>query len=213
MRTLPLVGLILGLSGCSGDNIGITGYSMDDFFPFDGVRTWTFQNEDEIYEVRATLSPDHEAAPDEESIQVYTIDYAIVCPEDGECTEGPWRISQLRMSSDGTYGTFIYGMTDGSGEHSYDPPIGLTGRDGIVGDVISTETAGTSFDSEFAEIGACPDLPISDTWEDCVRFEVTGGDHPLHGTYYAIKGWNLVGFQFNDDASLWRLSAATYEDE
>jgi hypothetical protein len=217
------VGLMV-LVGCEPTPPTYNGFVMEDFFPFDGDRTWEFVNDDPTlsYHVIATLDPVFEAA-ENGAQHIYTINYTIECfAEDPSCVTGdPFRVRAIRMSSDQSFGTLIHSVdfTD-TGIETFDPKIELTGKNGKPGDVWTTDTAGFTFASRFDHKADC-DVPYTDQWTDCVTILVDGdgtdnvanveGGHPLFGEWTAVTGYNVIQFQWRDDPQPWRLLSQSWE--
>lgn len=213
--------LLLTMLACSGGtDFTYSGYPMDDFFPFDGERTWTFRSEDEtvVNTVVATLNPTAENP--ETGLFVYAMDYTLGCradAEEGTCTAGdPFRISQIRWSADQSRGTLIHSFTEDGTTTNFSPPLVITEDQGVPDEQWVTETDQGTFTSTFDQIGDCPVMMDVD-WDECVRILVdddgdpaTPGTHPMHGVWYAVAGFNVIAFQLNDDAALWQLSNATH---
>jgi hypothetical protein len=233
MRARLLLALsVAALPGCPGGTpnpVGYEGYSMEDFFPFDGQRSWTFVNADASVPNRVvvTLDPAYEEASS--GALVYTISYGIECPSDSEddsgleepdaCAEGPWRVRSVKWSSDSTLGTLIHAIdTESTGEVAFDPAIQVTDDRGQLDALETTETGGATWYSRFTEVTDCPVL-FTDEWDQCVNIHLdddndatTPGTHPIHGDYYAVAGWNVVAFQLTNDSDRWELLSTTYEE-
>jgi len=87
---LRLVALLLLPACAPARGNSYDGYFMHQFFPFDGQRTWIFQNDDATvpYLVIATLDPEPPAIG-ECAVEVHTIDSAIGCFVRRECRRRP----------------------------------------------------------------------------------------------------------------------------
>lgn len=216
---------LLALAACNtGDGFSYSGYRMDDFFPFDGSRSWTFTNADASVEntVVATLGSEPEVP--EEGLYIYSVDYALGCPDGGAdtdtdaCTaDGPFRISNIGWSSDTSRGVLIHAFADAAGTTtSFDPPLTVAAKQGVVGDQWTSTTSAGTFVSTFAQIGPCPVLMAVD-WEDCIRVHIdddgdesTPVSHALHGDWYAVASFNVIAFQLTGDTGRWELSNTTF---
>lgn len=217
---------LLALAACTGgDQFTYSGYPMDDFFPFDGQRTWTFTNADASVAntVVATLNSEPEVPS--EGLFVFSVDYALGCAEEGTDTDtaactgdgDPFRISNIRWSSDTGRGVLIHSFADAAGTTTtFEPPITLADNRGGVSDSWSSTTSDGTYVSTFASIGACPVIMTVD-WTDCVRMhldddgdEATPVSKPLHGDWYAVAGFNVIGFQLTGDTGRWELSNTTF---
>jgi len=215
MRAVLALVVLVGCTGGPGDQYQYDGYPMDDFFPFDGNRSWTFTNTDTTvpYELVATLDPEYATA--EDGSHVFTITYDQSCQGADGCVDGPWRFHSIQWSSDGADGTFIHSYSsDADGDVTFDPPLQLTSDMGVPGDVVTTtETDGTVYNAEFKQIANCP-IAMSVTWEDCANIVVTDGDGnqtmPMTGDLWAVKGYNVIALQLMGDSGQWQLSDTVF---
>ena len=218
MRTAMAALAVLVLAGCGNGANPYTydGFTMSTFFPFDGQRDWTFLQEDVVHQLVATLNPEFEIV---NSMRVYDVDYALVCPAGVDnCEPAEHAISKLRWSSDAGTGTFIHAMIGTAGEQVFDPPVALTADRGKKGDLVTTETGGTTFTAKFDGIVSCP-IRYTDDWAQCANIVLddddnreTVGSHPLHGDWFAVAGYNVVAMQLLGDTAQWQLNDATYEE-
>jgi hypothetical protein len=207
--------------GCEAAPPTYTGFNMDDFFPFDGERTWEYVNDDPTiaYHVKAALDSEPQVL-EGNAQRAYTINYTIECfAADPSCVEGdPFRVRALTISSDLSFGTMIHSvdMTE-TGIEAFDPTVALTGPKGKVTDVWETDSGGVSWVSTFTMLTDC-EVPYTDEWTNCITLDVDDdGDsatppsaHPLHGTWIAVPGYNVVAFQWRDDPMPWRLLNQSY---
>ena len=209
------------VAGCEPSNTqyGYDGYAMADFFPFDGERTWTFVQEGVEHHLEAKLNTAF-ATVEGDNTRIYDVDYSLVCPEGSEetCTPAAHRFSKIRWSAGSGDGALIHGIVGENGEQTFDPPIALTDDRGSIGSVVTTETGGATFIGRFDDIVPCP-ISYTDEWEQCIKVRLdddddaaTPGNHPLHGDYYAVAGYNIVAMQLTDDAALWELYDTTYAE-
>ena len=187
---------------------------MDDFFPFDGARTWEYVSTDVSvpYKLIATLDSAFEEV---DGKKVYTVDYTYDCldPKGKDCPDAGF-VRAVRWSSSASGGVLLHSFEDISGRTNYDPPIALTSSRMIVGDVVSTETDGVSYTSTFDVIvSECP-IQWVDTWSDCPKLTLDdgGAGAPLAGVYYAIGGYNVVAMELTGDTGQWQLLYATYAE-
>lgn len=210
--------VLLFAAGCSGgDGYAYSGYTMSNFFPFDGERTWTFQSEDpnETSTVVATLNSTPEVIDDGQT-SIFDVNYTMGCLDDAVgCTPGDWRLKTIRWSSSSGEGVQIHGFDDGSGLVAFNPPIALTGKDGVPDDVWTTETDAGTFVSTFDQIGDCPVYMAVD-WDQCIKLSLdddgdpaTPGTHALHGDYYAVASFNVIAILGADDDAMWKLLDTT----
>jgi hypothetical protein len=214
---------LLALVACTGgDQFTYSGYPMPDFFNFDGERTWTFTNADPTVANTVFATLNSEPEPLDSGPFVYTIDYTLGCGEDDTDTEAcgagdPFRISQIRWSADNSRGILIHSFNDAAGTTTeFDPPILMAEERGAVADVWTTTTTGGTYMSTFDQIGPCPVIMAVD-WDECVLLrldddgdETTPPTQPLHGDWYAVAGFNVIGFQLTGDAQRWELSNTTF---
>ena len=148
---LPWV-VLMGAAGCTGDdNFTYKGYVMEDFFPFDGNRSWEFINSDLTipYKIFAELRPGSEPALDDR-VDVFTIDYDTVCLGGAECDESMegW-LRSVGWSSDQDFGTLMHGWdSPGTGPIAFENPIGITDDTMEVNDVVDTTTDGVHLERE-----------------------------------------------------------------
>jgi hypothetical protein len=206
-------------AGCDPGNTqyGYEGYAMADFFPFDGERSWTFSQDGGTQQLQALLNPEFEQS-EADSTRIFTVAYSRTCPEGLEetCVPEEHPISSIRWSASSGDGVRVHGIAGEGGEQSFDPPIAFTDNRGSIGNVVSTVTGGATFTAHFEDIVSCP-INYTDNWEQCVKIVVdddddatTPGNHPLHGEYYAVAGYNVVAMQLRDDSALWKLTNTTY---
>lgn len=209
MRLAPLV---LLLAACDNP-ITYGGYQMEQYFPFDGERTWEFVNTDTTlgYKLKATL----DSTPTMEGAQeVYSVTYETLCVGDDTtgCTD-TW-LRDVLWSSDGIEGTFIWGYDTASGTTTYDPPLQITETDQLANSVVTTQTNGATYSVTFHGITNCPVVWTTE-WENrCAQFTIDdgGAGDELAGDLWAITQYNVVGLQLADDPGTWQLSYATYQE-
>lgn len=203
-----------GVAGCGGGGYQYAGYSMDDFFPFDGARTWEYVNTDVAvpYKLIATLD---NAFEDVDGKKVHTVDYSYECldPKGKDCPDAGF-VRAVRWSSNASSGVLLHSFEDISGRTNYDPPIALTSSRMVVGDSVETQTGGVTYTSTFDVIvSECP-IQWVDTWTGCPKITLDdgGAEAPLAGEYYAIGGYNVVAMELTGDTGQWQLLYATYAD-
>ena len=215
MRTLGLVILALGVAGCDS-TVTVSGFQMEQYFPFDGNRTWEFVSSDTSLDYRlvATLDPAFTAA-EEGVTRIYGVSYHKTW--EGEDASEPEWVRDVLWSSDGTFGTRIWGIDTPAGTTSYDPPIQLTDNEQLAGTTETTTTGGVTFTSTFLGNEQCPVLWTEDWGNDCIRLSLDDGGTgtEIAGDYWAITQFNVVGMQVGADTGVWQLSwtEVTYDDE
>lgn len=202
--------LALGLPlfmGCV-DNVGIQGLNMSDYFPFDGQRQWEYIQDDITltYVLIATLSPDEETV---DGKRVFTVDYEKRClSNDPECPDGEW-VRSLRLSSDSIDGTLFYSVDTPEGETTFDPPLKFTEGRMLIGDSVSTETAGSNWTATLENVEQCP-VRWDVDWPDCVHIVLEGpSSSPLVGDWWAVTNFNIVSFDIGGEGH-WQLKDAEY---
>ncbi len=214
MRSLvPVLGS-LALSACGGSSVTYSGYSMSNYFPFDGSsRTWEFVSTDTTipHKLVATLATP--GTPSADGAMVFEVDYETQCVQaDAEGCVDAW-VRTLAWSSDGTRGTLLHSLETADGLTAFDPPIALTDDTMLVGDSVQTTTGGTTWTATFEGLDACPVVWTSEWGNQCIHLTLDDGGlgSELAGDYWAITQYNLVGFQLADDSGVWQLSNATFE--
>lgn len=216
MRVLVLPAVLLPallLAGCDS-SVGYVGYRMDEYFPFDGERTWEFTSTDTTlpYKLVATLDPEPET---EGGVEIFSIQYDRVCVSaDETCTDA--RVRTVRWSSDAIGGTRIWGYENDAGAVSFDPPVQLTLPQMVPSETATTQLDGVTWTSTFVGVEACP-VTWTSEWEDrCLHLHLDDGDGDatqgswLAGDYWAIVQYNVVGMALTEDTGTWQLSYATY---
>lgn len=198
------------LAGCSGGSTySYSGYVMENYFPFDGERTWEFVSTDTelTHKIVAELDPQPTTTGD--GIEIYTIDYDLQCLEDGPLCDGGEPLRSVKWSADQTRGVLIHGV----GNESYEPPITLAAPKMAVGDTVETETGGTLFTASFDQITDCP-VKWTDAWDECVWLHLDDGGAGVDvaGDYWAVTGYNVVAMQLTGDTGQWQLSYAVYDE-
>lgn len=211
-RNTGLLACALAVAGCDPPAPTYQGFVMATFFPFDGERWWMYTQEGTEDRLKATLDPVYDETAD--GARVYTVTYTIECPDDAadDCVADPYRISQIKWSSDDEVGVMIHGVSgEATGEVVFNPPIQLAGKYGKIDDTVTTETGGLTWVGTFQDRVDCA-VPYSAEFDDCVLIHLdddgdptTPGTHPLHGDYYAIAAWNVVAMQLTDDVDRWQL--------
>jgi hypothetical protein len=216
-----MLGSLIGLGGCGGgltDPIGFGGFTMTEFFTYDGERVWEFINEDIYldYILIAELSQESELL-DDNFTRVYTIDYFKDCinTENG-CVEDEF-IRSMRWASNDTYGTFIHGyQLAGEDAVNFDPPIKITKTKMKREDSVQTESNGLTWTSTLIQLEGCP-VQWAVDWDECARFELDDGDDdlatgsPVSGTFWAVTGYNVVAMEWPDEPGRWELLKHTFE--
>lgn len=216
MRLSSIVFLVLMSGGCEQpDQWTYSGWSMPDFFSFDGDRVWEYISTDATlpYILVGTLDTEYELLEDQVT-RVFTINYTTDCVgADVACEEGELLYS-VRWSSNSTWGTYIHGYSMAGGEPVVlDPALQITPPTMIKGESVTTDIEGTLWTSTLGEIEPCP-VQWNVEWNECMRFDLEVGEQgddaegsyfPIAGTYWVITGYNLVAFELDGDSGRWEL--------
>ena len=212
MRPLAAIALFV-LSGCTGNsNYSYSGFSMTEYFEFDGERTWEFvsQDTDLAYLLIGDLLQETGEANNGDSI-VYTIEFTKDCVgTDATCVDKEF-VRSVDWSCDDTHGTQIhhYLMADGD-EKTFDPPLGITDAKMKKEDYVETAVDGTTWRSTFVSIEECP-VQWNVDWNECIRLEVDDGvgdlttGSPVSGIYWVITGFNVVAMELPGETDRWEL--------
>ncbi len=202
------LGLLVLMSACEPQPVRVSGWQMENFFPFDGARTWEFTSDDveSRHLLIATLDP--EAVNLEDGSSLHEISYDLECADvnDTEC-EDAW-VRSLTWSTSRTDGVKITELHGPDIDLVFDEPVLIAGDEMTVGDSVTS----AGFTSTFESIEPCPVL-WTDDWDTCAHMVVTGsgpGSEDIVGDYWAVSNFNVVGLKLESDAAQWRLSDATF---
>jgi len=217
MRVLGSFALVVTLAACDSP-ITYSGYQMEQYFPFDGLRTWEYVSTDTSlpYKLVATLDPSFTTEQGGD-IQVYRVSYEYVCVSEDPCT--PAWVRDVLWSSDGTYGTRIWGFDTAGGTVSFDPSVQVTDGEMVAGASVVTDTGGDTWTSTFVGVETCPVIWTQEWGDRCVHLHLDDGDGDddggswVAGHYWVITNYNVVGMELTDDTGQWQLSYATYAVE
>lgn len=198
------------LIGCDGNTTTYNGYQMASYFPFDGERTWEYISDDP--DVPHKLISTLNVAPEVDgSSDIYTVDITKECVAASEdCVDGE-AVRSYKLSSDTYRGTLFWGYsTPEEGYVAFDPPLQLTPPFMKVGDVVETETGGTTWTSTFEAVEHCP-VEWTDYWDECIRLVVSepGSAYPS-GTYWVVTSYNIVAWELAREEDQWRLLYADH---
>jgi hypothetical protein len=213
-RWITLAPIMSLLAGCTSPNtIAYLGERMDQYFVFDGDRSWEFISDDTSlpYLMIGDLQEEF-VSINEGSTRIYTIRYKTDCLGAGECDDGAF-IWSLDLSFDSIYGAQIHGITVGSEPATvFDPAVVLTTPYINQGDVFETVSGGVTYTSTFIGFEQCP-VQWNVDWPKCVHFTLDdgGAGTPLAGDYWANVGFNLVAMDMDMDESFWQLLSAKYD--
>jgi len=222
-----LLGLtFFSLLGCPAppDSITFSGTRLADYFPFDGERTWEFQNSDTsiTYRLDATLLVDETVS--ENAVKRYTVSYTTDCASaDKSCVDGE-ELRAVQWSSDNTNGVFIHSYRTGGLDMDgvpleestvFDPPIQVADFQGKRGDIVETVVDGVTWTSELVAFEDCP-VQVSSQWT-CALFrlehDMEGDGYPIEGDYWAVTRYNVVAFDLVGDTGRWELRKTDCEGD
>lgn len=201
-----------GLVGCSGENpYRSAGFTVSDYFPLDGDRSWRYSAEDETVTTQMSV----EKVP-----QTNTVDATeIVTLEYYDYAEGAAGdlLYTIQWSSDSSDGVQVWGYSDevAGTSVSYDPPVVFGRRQMVAGDTYSTETDGRTFTTTFEVVEPCPNDWRAD-W-DCLKMVLDDGDGddaagpPFAGTWWIASSYGPSRFLTTGLSSEWVLASATFE--
>jgi hypothetical protein len=214
MSRFLLVCFCLGLTACGPpkDQFGYQGFAMNEFFPFDGPRTWKFINEDDKipYLLVGKLNEEYETTNGGDT-RIFEIEFSKDCfRDDADCVEEEY-VRTWWWSYDGTNGTLLHGnKLKGESEDLFDPPVSITSPNMKKDEFVETETAGGAWTSTFVNVEECP-VQWEVNWDDCVLLDVDDGDgdpstgNPASGTFWAVKDYNIVAFDVPGEPGRWEL--------
>lgn len=202
------------LTGACTPTVVALGDSIDQAWPFDELRQWTFQAEDTTvpYRLEAEQLEGFEEIDDH---KVYTIEFVYDCFNDsGVCEDADLDGTEdiegtvaatWRMSSSGPDGVLFHAVDD----VTYDPPVALADGRMAKNDEIVTESGGVTYTAVYNGKVTCPApglWPEEENRPDCFENAIDDGDadSKVGGTYWATTRFSLVAFQ-QGDGVLWQL--------
>ncbi len=219
-KSALLIVAVLLAASCEPTQPVYQGFVMEDFFPFDGSRSWHYisDNVDLEYKIVATLDTAPEEAHDG-STDIYTVNMVTECIGlDPDCEDGQ-EVGSYRMSASQTYGTLYWGYSNPEeGVVTFDPPIQISGRTMKVGDVEYTTTMrngtdGLSFTSQMIAQEHC-EVEWTDSWDGCLKIQISEENNAApSGTYWAITNYNIVAWTPapEEESDRWSLLLAEWE--
>ncbi len=211
MRNLSLIALPTLLIACqtSGGGYTYNGFVMNDYFPLDGERTWTYSQlqEDVAWKMRV----------EKVSQTIYDGSTEIVTLEHYNDETGDLLYS-VDWSSDSSTGIKVWGYSDEVTGDSvrYDPPVQVAEKDMLTNDSTETETDGRTFVSTFLGIQEC-----SNDWRadwDCAAIVIDDGDGddlsgpPFAGEWWMATSWGTSRFIPTGYTDAWVLASASFDD-
>lgn len=194
---------------CSGGQIAeAPGFKMSEYFPQDGERNAAWVNEDTNVVERLTGEKAPEAI-DKNGVAVYTWNYYYRTDDNLELA---YTIDWAAPTGDGV---LIYGTSDADGNQTaYDPPIQVAPITDYMntGDVLTTESGGTTWTSEILDVGNCDVEWGALTWEGCVHVRIDDGDSSnddtdpaFVGDYWQVTTYGTAWFQPSGATTKWVL--------
>lgn len=202
-----MIGLVL-LAACNGNKIAENkGFKMSEYFPQDGSRAAVYDNEDEGFTSNLRMEKGQEPILVDD---VETWQWDVYESTDNDLVL-LWSIQWSAPSGDGAS---ILSYTDGAGEKTtFDPPIAVAPITDYMntGDIIETQTGGTTWTSEILDVGDCEVLWGTLTWSECIHMRIDDGegndadDLPFAGEYWQATSYGTAWFQPSGDASKWVL--------
>lgn len=209
---------ITAMLGCEAPQPFYEGEEAAPWFPFDGARLWTFDNEDADVSYRLVLSQRPDASPSETGA-VYAIEHRVQCVgADPECLDDTL-VRTVRWSSTATDGVFLHGVLLGDVDAWADPPFRVADERVLVDEApwVTVSSDGT-WSSDLVAREAC-EVGIDPSWNDCMRFDVTDDatssfGSAVTGSYWVNFGYNVVAFDLVDDGlGRWALSDYACPDD
>lgn len=219
MRVLALLP-VLAVACNGGTTTNYSGYTMSDYFPLDGERSWEYSQEDEeiLWQLSVEkVTPTETVGNDE----VVTLEYSQKDPVE--------LLYSIKWSSSASTGIEIFGYSvEATGESvSYDTPIGVADFQMRSGETVDTEVDGVAWQGTFVGIEDCPNLWV-DSWE-CVKMTILddedgNGDYeddddddagapPFEGSWWLAPRYGASRFLPNGYDSDWVLSRADWSSE
>lgn len=225
-----LASACLALAACGGGTVNFQGERIYDRFPLnDGfLRTWSFEADDTSlsYRMAATQLPDPEVLDDDSGVVVHTIEFTARCfnttgfcvdeDDDGESDRDDEVLMSWRISSDSNRGIQFHGITVGTTETVYDPPVVLAEAVMRLGEEVETTSGGTTFTGKFEGTLECP---APKYWTSnppkCVELSLDdgGAGAPVAGTFFQTGAVGPVAFELDKDEGVrWALKGFVSEE-
>lgn len=207
--TLVLTAAVL--VGCERGNIQYSGYDVTDHFPLDGsVLVWEYRSDD---------SSDHltiEKSGSEiiDGLEIVTLTHTLT-DEDGA---RDW-VADIRWSSDPVVGVLIHGYTQDEERVDFAPPVILSERHSVPGDVVTTYSDEQGWLATFERVDGCATFWVPG-WADesCLVFSLDDGDDDpethgiITGTTHLVPGYGAAWLELDAYDVQWRLSDHTWEE-
>jgi hypothetical protein len=207
--TLVLTAAVL--VGCEHGDIYYSGNNIPDHFPLDGsLLVWKYDSEATSDHLTVEKSGS-EVLDDRE---VVTLAHTLT-DEDGS---RDW-VADIRWSSDRDAGVLIHGYTQGEERLDLDPPVILSERYSVPGDVLTTYSNGQGWISRFEGIEGCGNFWVPE-WDDesCLVFSLDDGDDDpetnglITGTYHLVPRYGAAWLDLDAYDVRWRLSDHDWEE-
>ena len=192
---------LLLLACAPGTGPGSRGTDLAESFPFDGeARTWTYRVAWGLVPWELDAEVVHDEAWGAPGERVYPVEYVSRCVlDDPECVGGAEMLRIEWQSSPGD-GVYVHGWSVEEGDWvALDPPVQLAPREMSRGDVVTTETGGHTWTSEWASTEDCP-VHVDAVWDSCVRLRVDtdAPGTPLRGDWWVLHQRGVVAFHLDD---------------
>ena len=209
MRNLIFAAIPLMFTACdNGGRYTYKGFEMDDYFPLDGDRTWTYSQlqEDVTWKMRVEKVPQ---TIRNGSTEIVTLEY--YNDDTGDL------LYSVDWSSDASNGIQVWGYSDElSGDSvAYDPPVQIAERTMLTGDSVDTDTDDRTFTSTFEGIEDCENDWRAD-WT-CATITIDDGDGddmngpPFAGQWWMATSYGASRFVPTGYTDAWVLASATFE--
>ena len=197
--------------GPGGSNTQYSGHNTHEYMPFDGVRSWQYQNDGAAFDMLVEKTNTTES----DGFEIITLTYSN--NSTGES------LATIDWSSDSLNGILVHGYTlTNQGGMEFEEPISVADYKMVPGEIVETTTDGITFTSTFVKMESCPNNWIDEenTW-DCLKFELTSdsssGSFPFTGEWWGANTWGVSRFITPDgtfgSSNTWVLSQATYSPE
>jgi hypothetical protein len=216
VRTTMALFLIL-LCGCAppGNSLTFGGTNIVDYFPFDGARSWEFQNDDTSITYRLETTLLIEETTKKRQRNVYTLSHTVDCAtSDKSCVDGE-ELRAVRWHSSSSDGVLIEGYRADGADELFETPIHVSYSSAEVGETIDTVWPDMTWTSTFVGFESCP-VQVSTNWT-CAHFRVEqdgdSGGYPMQGDYWAVNTYNVVGFDLDGEAGRWELRSQDCDSE
>lgn len=204
--------LALALLGCIGSDPIYSGNKTYEYFPLDGVRTWTYVPDIDAASpnVDYNLFVEKMGTRNVEGSTVVTLEYR-------NDSTGDLKYS-IDWSSDSAGGIRIWGYAVQGGESvTFDEPVQFADYTMVVGDSTETQTNGKTYTSTLDAKDDCTNYWTDNVWE-CLYFYLEDGDGddnagvPFAGHWAIAGSYGATRFQPTGIAQDWVLATGSWSD-